>query len=163
MALKKDGLKQIALRLDRLKKLPDVLDEELKAVAFDMRRTAVAMAPIDYGGLRAAIKVRRTAATIKGIRGFVRGKSIYSVYIDNSSPAPGRKEANVGEYAWYIHTHMGWAGHSAPLMPSAKSIASGNGQDPVGGRFMDRAGAKFRGQCGFKLKKKTSEFIREID
>lgn len=155
-------VREVALNLERLKKLPDVLDQEMAVIAQDVRQTARNMAPIDYGGLKTSIKVRRTAGTQKGVKGFVKGKSSFRVYIDPMTPAPGHKEGVVGGYAWLVHEHMGYGGTLGPIMPSAKSVAAGMGE-VVGGKFLDRAFLRHRGQIKAKLTRTCNKFINHQD
>ena len=166
MALRLRQVREVKLKLERLKKLPNVLDQELGEIAQEVQQTARNMAPIQYGGLKQAIQVRRTAATQKGVKGFVKGKSSFQIYINPMTPAPGHKEGVVGGYAWLVHEHMGWAGMAASaayeFMPSAKSVAAGNGE-VVGGKFLDRAMLKHRGQIKAKLSRKARKFINHQD
>lgn len=164
MALRNRQVREVQLKLERLKKLPTVLDQEMSVIAHEVQNTAKAMAPIDYGGLKQAIKVRRTAATQKGVKGFVKGKSSFYLYIDPMTPAIGRKENLVGEYAWLVHEHMGWGATIGPIMPSAKSVAAGAAQGEVaGGKFLDRAMNKHRGKINAKLTRTARKFINQAD
>lgn len=160
MALRNRQVREVKLNLERLKKLPSVLDQEMSVIAHEIQTTARNMAPVEYGGLKQAIKVRRTAATRKGVKGFVKGKSSFYIYIDPMSPAPGHKEGVVGGYMWLVHEHMGFGDTFGSIMPSAKSIAAGAavGELQVGGRFMDRAMNKHRGKIRAKLTRKCRQF-----
>lgn len=162
MALRLRQVREVKLKLERLKKLPNVLDQELGEIAQEVQQTARNMAPIQYGGLKQAIQVRRTAATQKGVKGFVKGKSSFQIYINPMTPAPGHKEGVVGGYAWLVHEHMGWAGVPNVIMPSVASVAAGNGE-VVGGKFLDRAMLKHRGQIKAKLSRKARKFINHQD
>ena len=161
MAFSKQGLKEIQIKLERLRGLPQVADQELKAIAIEVKQTAKDMAPIDYGGLKKSIKIRRTGAQDSKTGRFVKGKSNYTVYIDNNTPTQGRKEKTVGEYAWFIHEHMGWGANKNVIMPSKKSIASGNGKDEVGGKFLDRAIFKYRTITNARLNKVIKDFVNQ--
>lgn len=164
MALRDRQVREVMLNLQRLKKLPQVLDEEMSEIAHEVQQTARAMAPVEYGGLKSAIKVRRTAATQKGVKGFMKGKSSFYVYIDPTQPAVGRKENFVGEYAWLVHEHMGYGGTVGAIMPSKESIAAGLAEGEIaGGRFMDRAMLKHRGKVRAKLTRKCRQFINHRD
>lgn len=166
MGLRDRQVREIKLKLERLKKLPQVLDQELNQIAHEVQQTARDMAPIQYGGLKQAIQVRRTAAPQKGVKGFQKGKSSFQIYINPMTPAPGHKEGVVGGYAWLVHEHMGWAGMAASaayeFMPSAESVAAGNGE-VVGGKFLDRAMLKHRGKIRGKLTRTTRKFINHQD
>lgn len=164
MALRNRQVREVQLKLERLKKLPTVLDQEMSVIAHEVQQTARAMAPIDYGGLKSAIKVRRTAETRKGVKGFVKGKSSFYIYIDPMQPAIGRKENFVGEYAWLVHEHMGYGATIGPIMPSSQSIAAGAAQGEIaGGKFMDRAMIKHRGKIRAKLSRTARKFINQQD
>lgn len=159
MALKGNPLREVKLKLERLKKLPNVLDQELNQIAQEVQETARNMAPIEYGGLRKAIQIRRISAVQKGVKGFVKGKSVFKIYINPNAPAPGHKNATVGEYAWLVHEHMGWEGRPNTLMPSEKSVeASAMMGEVAGGKFLDRAMQKHRGKIKGKLTKVVRKF-----
>lgn len=159
-------VREVKLKLERLKKLPQVLDETMSDIAHEVRQTARDMAPIDYGGLKNAIKVKRVAATQKGNKGFVKGKSSFYIYIDPTAPAIGRKENFVGEYAWLVHEHMGYPGvpYTPLIMPSEKSIAAGLAKGvAAGGKFMDRAMIHHRGKVKAKLTKEVTKYVSNLD
>lgn len=164
MALRLRQVREVKLKLERLKKLPNVLDQELGEIAQEVQQTARNMAPVQYGGLKQSIKVRRTAATQKGVKGFVKGKSSFQIYIDPFTPAPGHKEGVVGGYAWMVHEHMGYGGNIGAIMPSEQSVAAGMAHgEEAGGKFMDRAMLKHRGQIKAKLSRKVRKFINHQD
>jgi hypothetical protein len=157
-------VKEIKAKLERLKRLPDVLDAELQDIAYEVRDTARNMAPIDYGGLRSAIQVKRTAATQKGVRGFIKGKSTFFVYINPITPAIGRAENFVGEYAWSIHEHMGYGTNINVIMPSKRSIEiSASAGEVAGGKFLSRATARYKGKVNGKLSKVCHKFVNMAD
>lgn len=164
MALRLRQVREVKLKLERLKKLPNVLDQELGEIAQEVQQTARNMAPIQYGGLKQAIQVRRTAATQKGVKGFVKGKSSFQIYINPMTPAPGHKEGVVGGYAWLVHEHMGWAGVPNVIMPSPASVQAGLAKGEIaGGKFLDRAMQKHRGKIRGKLTRTTRKFINHQD
>lgn len=157
-------VRELTLKLERLKKLPQVLDEKMAEMAQDVRQTARDMAPVDYGGLKQAIQIKRTAATRKGHKGFIKGKSTFYVYINPMTPAVGRAENFVGEYAWMVHEHMGYGSVPGAIMPSEKSIAAGAAKGEVaGGKFLDRAMLRHRGKISAKLTKESTKFISNLD
>lgn len=166
MALRDRQIREVKLKLERLKRLPAALDQELRQIADEVQETARNMAPIEYGGLRKAIQIRRIAAPQKGVKGFQKGKSSFQIFINPNTPAPGHKEGVVGGYAWLVHEHMGWAGMAASatceFMPSAKSVAAGNGE-VVGGKFLDRAMQRHKGKIRGKLTRVTRKFINQQD
>lgn len=164
MALRNRQVREVQLKLERLKKLPNVLDQEMKEIAHEIQETARNMAPIQYGGLKQSIKVRRTAATQTGVKGFVKGKSAFQIYVDPMTPAPGHKEGVVGGYVWLVHEHMGWAGNPNVIMPSEQSQAAAAAAGEVaGGKFLDRAMLKHRGKIRAKLSRKCRMFIDQQD
>lgn len=153
-------VREVSLNLERLKKLPNVLDGEMKEIAKEIQQTARNMAPVEYGGLKKAIKVKRKAQPRTGAKGYVKGKSSYYVYIDPMSPAPGHKEGVVGGYVWLVHEHMGWGANVGPIMPSNRSIVAGLMHGEVaGGKFLDRAMNKHRGQIRAKLTRTCQRYI----
>ena len=157
-------VREVEVKLERLKKLPDVLDAELADIAREIQSTARNMAPVEYGGLKSAIKIRRRAATQKGVKGFIKGKSSFYVYIDPSQPAPGRKEGVVGGYAWLVHEHMGFGSFIGPIMPSAESVATAAAFGEVaGGKFIDRAFIKYHNQTPARLKRVCRKFVNQQD
>lgn len=164
MGLRDRQVREIKLKLERLKKLPQVLDQELNQIAHEVQQTARDMAPIQYGGLKQAIQVRRTAAPQKGVKGFQKGKSSFQIYINPMTPAPGHKEGVVGGYAWLVHEHMGWAGVPNVIMPSLASVQAGLAKGEIaGGKFLDRAMLKHRGKIRGKLTRTTRKFINHHD
>lgn len=164
MGLRDRQVREIKLKLERLKKLPQVLDQELNQIAHEVQQTARDMAPIQYGGLKQAIQVRRTAAPQKGVKGFQKGKSSFQIYINPMTPAPGHKEGVVGGYAWLVHEHMGWAGVPNVIMPSLASVQAGLAAGEIaGGKFLDRAMLKHRGKIRGKLTRTTRKFINHQD
>lgn len=163
MSFKKSQLKEIQARLNRLKRLPTVLDGEMGEIAKEIQATARAMAPIDYGGLKRAIKIRRTGTAQSGVRGFVKGKSSFFIYVDPTVPAPKHRGGVVGAYSWMIHEHMGYGGVQQDIMPSQKSVDAGSALGEVaGGKFMDRAFIKHKGKVGNRLSNKCSDFAYSI-
>lgn len=162
MGFSKGGLQEVQLRLKRLKRLPNIADAEMRNIAFEIRSTAKMMAPVDYSNLRNAIKIRRTAGTEAGTQGFIKGLSNYTIYIDGNTPALNRREKTVGEYAWMVHEHMGWGSTYGAIMPSEKSVLSGNGTDPVGGKFLDRAMLKHQIQSGVRIQRVVKDFIQTL-
>lgn len=142
MGLKTTGMGSLKATLSRIgQAVPRAMDQELAMVAAEVRNKAKAMAPIDYGDLKSAIRLRRLGVQGAGGR-FVAGLSNYEVYLDMNQPVtdPDKEETRVGEYAWKVHEHMGWAGNRRALMPSEKSVAAGKAEGvDAGGRFMERA------------------------
>lgn len=147
MGLKTEGIEQMKLRLMRLAKAPVIADAELKKCAEDVAQKARDMAPIDYGDLKRAIQVGRRGSDVRDSRGrFVSGYSTYEVFLNNNTPVrdPDKLKhgvSRVGDYAWWVHEHMGWASMPNPeFMPSAISVAAGLAAGvEAGGMFMIRA------------------------
>ena len=145
MGLKTDGMKVLKIQMQRVATaLPNAVDAELRTVAYEVHEKAKAMAPIDYGDLKDAIKVRRLGVQGAGGR-FIKGRSLYETYLDMNQAVRDPEKLDdgytrVGEYAWEVHQHMGWGGHWRPLMPSKKSVEAGRQAGvEAGGRFMERA------------------------
>jgi hypothetical protein len=144
MGLQSDGVQQLKLILKRMRDVPAVANEELRVCADKVQTLARNMAPIDYEDLRKSIRVRRIG--VQGAGGtFMKGVSGFMVYVDNNYSVSAEEKAKrgvtkVGDYAWEVHEHMGWAGYKTELMPSKKSVADGlsHGVD-AGGKFLERA------------------------
>lgn len=165
MSFEIEGIEQIKLKLQRLNDVPQIADEELKKCAEDLADKARAMAPVDYGDLKEAIQVARRGAQGAGGR-FVKGISNYEVLINNRHPVsdPFKQKYGtdyVGEYAWYVHEHMGWGSNSADLMPSDKSIAAGAAAGvEAGGKFLERALEDMRDEIGMRLAQAVRKHIK---
>lgn len=146
MALKKTGMELAKIRLQRTigVGLPNTMDSQVHAAAKEMQQRARDMAPIDYGDLKDAIRIKRHGQQGTGGR-FVKGLGIYVVWIDRSRPVrdPEKLEqgfTTVGDYAWRVHEHMGWGNRPGAIKPSQKSIDAGRRAGvEAGGKFMDRA------------------------
>lgn len=145
MGFKSQGADKLKLRLQRIGAgLPNAVDNELRNIAYEIQQKAKDMAPIDYGDLRSAIRVRRYGMQGEGGR-FVKGRSVYDVLLDMNQPVrdPDKLEegyTRVGDYAWEVHEHMGWGNKRRVLMPSKKSVAAGLAAGvEAGGKFMERA------------------------
>lgn len=143
MSFKKGDFAKLKLRLGHVADVPiKVANGALQESAQELRALAVNMAPVDESDLRRSIKVRRLGGGRDTKGRFVSGKSTYEVYIDMLEPVLGskKKEVVVGQYAWLIHTHMGWASRPAEIMPSEFSQAAGAAAGvEAGGQFMDRS------------------------
>ena len=145
MAFKKGDMAGFRLQLQRAAtQVPQATSDELREIAYEARNRARDMAPIDYGDLKNAIGVKRFGVQGPGGR-FISGQSIYEVMIDMRKPVTASDKLaegikTVGDYAWEVHEHMGWAGNWRPLMPSAKSVAAGRAAGVnAGGKFLSRA------------------------
>ncbi|WP_151708805.1 HK97 gp10 family phage protein [Acinetobacter brisouii] len=163
MGLKSQNMSQMFTRLSRLKEVPNIADHEMAQIAQEIKHTAHDMAPTEYNNIRKAIKVRREGGTEQGTKGFLKGVSNYSVYVDGSMPAHGHAEQTVGEYVWMVHEHMGWEGHPGAIMPSKQSLQAGNGIDPVGGKFIDRATQKHKINSAVRIQKVVRDYVHRLD
>ncbi len=176
MALEIEGLDQFKLMLKRAGDLPADLNHALKAKAHLLHDLAVAMAPIEYGDLKASIQLRETAAQGKGGR-FEKGLRNYTIFIDNNYPVSDERQRSggaevVGDYAWFVHEYMGWAGHpGAPIwnmpdgfMPSEASVQEGllYGVD-AGGMFLTRAADEVSSELPKFLGSVMFKFIESLD
>jgi len=164
MAFDTEGIEQLKLMLNRAKKLPEHATAELWRMAEETRKRAINMAPIDYGDLRGAIKLRETAANVGGR--FQQGIRNFEIYISNKHPVSDPEKlkqgvTHVGDYAWGVHEYMGWGSTQGapmksgkPFMPSKESVAAGllAGVD-AGGKFLERAGEVTRQQMTSRLGK----------
>lgn len=149
MGMDIEGLEQVKLLLKRMNGAVDVASAELKMMANEVAETAKHMAPIDYGDLQSAIKVK--VEREHGANGrFVKGGVSYAVYIDNDQPVqdPFKQKygvETVGEYAWIVYQYMGY-GHVQGYLdgksfnPSEKSVNEGLKYGvEAGGLFLERA------------------------
>jgi hypothetical protein len=164
VALKFDT-SRFRVRLERLKGVPEAVNEELRDCAHDLAQLSRDMAPIDYGDLKAAIKVGRRGVQGEGGR-FVAGKSQYDVYVDEDQPVrdPDKIDEGVetvGEYAMEVHEHMGWESHPVKdFMPSEKSRREGAARGvEAGGKFMERALIELSPGIVSRLKRKFESVI----
>jgi hypothetical protein len=125
------------------------VQQTLRKGAEAVLQTARDMAPIEYGDLKDAIRMRRGGdARDAGGRYIRGGGSTWTVYIDEKHAVnPAKYVTSVGQYAWIVHEHMGWEGFETELMPSALSIATAAMAGEVaGGRFLHRAAEKHAAQ-----------------
>lgn len=150
MGMEIEGMEQVKLLLQRITGVVDVANAELKTMANEVAEVARDMAPIDYGDLKSAIKVRFEGAQGTGGR-FVKGGGAYAIYIDNDTPVqdPFKQKygtETVGEYAWLVYQYMGYGNvpgflpDGRPFNPSEDSVKAGKekGVD-AGGLFLERA------------------------
>ncbi|WP_297478394.1 HK97 gp10 family phage protein [Ferrovum sp.] len=164
-----NGIAQVKLMLRRLGALPSVLDEKMQSLAAEVAEKAKDMAPKEYGDLRDAIQVRRTAAARGADGRFISSSpgSNYEVYINNDHPSSRPDVKNVGQYAWFVYQYMGYGNtegaimvHGKPFMPSAESVALGAEKGvEVGGRFLERAAEAMRTHVHESLTKIVNKYI----
>ncbi|MCL2874775.1 MAG: HK97 gp10 family phage protein [Betaproteobacteria bacterium] len=166
MTLEIDGIERLKLQLSRLQDVPDMVNQELERCAKEVAKKARNMAPYEYKDLIDAIQVARRGA--QGANGrFMKGVSNYEVYINEKHPVrdPSHKGVRtVGEYAWIVHTHMGWGSTlgtlpgGRPFMPNAERSSGPNGEER-GGRFLERALEEMRNEINARLGKKYMEAV----
>ncbi|MFH4077160.1 HK97 gp10 family phage protein, partial [Acinetobacter baumannii] len=102
--LQTTGLNELRKKLTKLSEMPNVLDSELGSIAKQMRDTAKAMAPIEYGGLRESIKYRRVGYERNKLGQFFKGGlGQHTVYVNLNQPSRG---ATVAKYFFFVHEHM---------------------------------------------------------
>jgi hypothetical protein len=162
------GIKQMKLRLQRLRGVKGVANEELKACANDVAQKAKDMAPIDYGDLKRAIQVGRRGVQGAGGR-FVKGVSNYDVFISGNTKVQDPKKLDrkdpvetVGEYVWEVHEHMGWASQPGKFMPSEESVQAGLEKGvEAGGKFMERAQEAMRQEVVKRMITVTAAYIQK--
>lgn len=175
MALDTSGIERFKLQLLRLAEIPDLANEELALCAAEVAQKARDMAPEDYADLKGAIQVGRRGAQGAGGR-FVSGVSNYDVYINERHPVsdPDKLDngvTNVGDYAWYVHEHMGWGNtpgtgtlHGKPFMPSEKSVLKGMEKNvEAGGHFLTRAALELEGGIYARLVRKVMKHVKSLD
>lgn len=159
------GIGQLKLRLQRMGGIAEVADATLKEAAGELRDKARDMAPIDYGDLKAAITVRRLGAQGAGGR-FVKGVSNYEVYVNNDAPVHDKQGVDsVGEYAWLVHEHMGWASQPNPqFMPSQESVDAGLEKGvEAGGKFLERATLELKVKFEERLAAIVLKYLEGLD
>lgn len=164
MPFEAGDFEQLKLQLRRLGGITDVTNQEMKAMAVELRQKAKDMAPHEYDDLMDAIQIRETAGQGAGGR-FVKGVRNYEVYINNAHPVkdPDRKGVdNVGAYAWYVHEHMGWASNPMPFMPNAERNTGPHGEER-GGRFMERAALDLDHYFHTRLATVVRKYIESLD
>lgn len=169
MSLDLGDIEKFKIQLSRLAEIPNVANEELKACADEVAKKARDMAPIDYGDLKQAIQVGRRGAQGAGGR-FVSGLSNYEIFINERHPvsdAEKRKHGvtHVGEYAWWVHEHMGWASRPSPQFnPSDRSVQEGLKRGvEAGGKFLERALLLLEPGIYARVNRKVSETIESLD
>lgn len=168
MALDTSGIEQVKLRLMRLSQVQSVADAELKKCAADLAQKARDMAPEDFKDLKRAIQVARRGSDVRDSRGrFVSGFSTYEVIVNNNAPVrdPDKIKAGVtkvGDYAWWVHEHMGWASMPNPeFMPSEHSVQAGLAAGvEAGGMFMIRALYDMESQISERLAKVVTTYVQ---
>lgn len=160
---------QVKLLLKRAEILPDLADQELRLIADKTLEVARYMAPLDYGDLANAIQLQRVAE--RGANGrFVKGKSNYVIYVNNNHPVSDPEKQKhgvdtVGEYAWWVHEHMGWRSSPNPdFMPSNESERRGAmfGVES-GGKFLERAGIVVGREINARLAQVVHKYIDILD
>lgn len=132
------GIERVKLQLRRLAFVEQIATEEMRVMTKELQQKAQWMAPIEFGDLRKSIQIRET--------GFVKGRRDFEVFINDNTPVTDPKKikdgiTRVGQYAWEVHEHMGYA--SAPnyqYMPSKLSVEDGLSHGvEAGGKFLERA------------------------
>lgn len=168
MSLDLGDFEKLKLQLTRMREAPALANEELKRCAEDVAEMARNMAPIDYGDLKGAIQIGRRGAQGAGGR-FMKGVSTYEVFINDKHPVSDPEKLKhgvdyVGEYAWYVHEHMGWGAHDTGFMPSQYSVEEGarHGVD-AGGKFLERAGEAMRAEIKLRLASVVFKYLESLD
>lgn len=169
MSLDLSGIERFKIQLSRLHKVPNIANQELKDIAEEVAAKARDMAPIDYGDLKRAIQVGRRGVQGAGGR-FISGMSNYDIFINERHPVSDPEKlkhdvTHVGEYAWWVHEHMGWVGNPNPqFMPSEKSIAAGAEKGvAAGGKFLERALVMLEPGIYARINRKVLEYVESLD
>lgn len=171
MSLKTFGLSKLQQTLLGLAFLPSIAEVELQACAYELRNKSRDMAPIDHGDLKRAIQAQRRGSGIRNAKGhFVSGSSTWVVYVNNDTNVTDPEKIDegitkVGQYAWKVHEHMGWASRpNRSLMPSLDSIRAGAARGvEAGGKYMERASDLLMPQVNFRLEKVIKEYVNKLD
>lgn len=169
MSLDCSDIVKLKLRLLRLAEAPQVANEVMKECAEELAEKARDMAPIDYGDLKGAIQVARRGAQGAGGR-FVKGVSNYEIFINDRHPVsdPDKLKhgvTHVGQYAWYVHTHMHSSAYPNPkFMPSEASIRAGQEKGvEAGGQFLERAALMMMPALHAKLTTAIFKYMKVLD
>ncbi|AUT40044.1 HK97 gp10 family phage protein [Acinetobacter baumannii] len=159
--LQTTGLNELRKKLTKLSEMPNVLDSELGSIAKQMRDTAKAMAPIEYGGLRESIKYRRVGYERNKLGQFFKGGlGQHTVYVNLNQPSRG---ATVAKYFFFVHEHMSVGRTGGEFQPSEYSVMNSALLGEVaGGRFMERARVKYEVQITKLLQHRADEFIKTL-
>jgi len=111
---------------------------QMRREAESIKNLAQDMAPLEFGNLEQAIKVREIGGG-RGQFGQFERKSL-EVYIDGDMPVPERPGKFVGDYAWEAHQHITPYGFKKlGIWSQAKQDSQ---SEVVGGGFMERAADK---------------------
>ena len=147
MGMKIEGFEETKIYLQaKVEEASSTAMTTLLEVAKDIQTLAKKMAPIDYGNLEEAIKLRTTGGLVRNKRGHFVGGGGATIYVDNEmvaeQPGSHRKEqVVVGDYAWFIHEHLTPYG-SLRLGKLSQEKQDADPSVQVGGGFMDRAAAE---------------------
>lgn len=171
MSFSFEGLEQVKLRLMRVgDAVTSVANEQMQAMANELRQKARDMAPIDYGDLKSAIQLRaHAAAGVKATGGRFTSLRDWTIFVNNEYPARDKDKPEntvVGDYAWLVHQYMGYGsvqgflpgtGHS--FNPSEESVAAGRAAGvEAGGLFMERATEALRDD----FQKRLAAIVRKV-
>ena len=139
-------------KLMQLGEMPAVLDEELRALALEMRDTAVNMAPTYTNALRESITYTRQGGQ-RNAKGqfFKGGLGMHVVELKHKKP-----------YFAHVHSNMkvGRTGERN-YEPSEKSVAAAaEAGEIAGGLFMERAMQKYTPIIAARLAASAQKFIK---
>jgi hypothetical protein len=147
MGFSASDIERVKLRILRAANVANTarVQQAMRKGADAVLQSARDMAPIEYGDLKSAVRLRRGGDGRDALGRYIKdGGSTYTIYIDEGHAVnPAKYVTSVGKYAWIVHEHMGWEGFETELMPSALSIATAAAAGEVaGGRFLYRAAEK---------------------
>lgn len=153
MSIQIEGLDNIEdLFIEIQNEAPKRVVKEMIAVAKDIQKLAVQMAPIDHGYLEEAIKLDVSGG--RDDRGrFAR--QVVSVFVDQEMPAEGLKV--VGDYAYFIHEHQTPMG-PVPLGPRSQEKQRGTSV-VVGGGYLERATQQIEEEVEERVSDKLRDYL----
>jgi hypothetical protein len=167
MAFDTSNIEKFKLHLMRLAEIPDLANAEMEACAKEVQQKARDMAPIEFGDLKDAIRIRNVGtggAKASGGKFTTGGTRNYQIYIDESHGS--QHGGTVGAYAWGVHEYMGWGstqGHTPDgkkYMPSAESVQAGAAKGvEAGGQFLARAVRALEGGIYARVQKRILQGI----
>ncbi len=145
MPLDASAFEQVKLTLGRVASDAIKLSsKEVMKIGYEIQDLAKRMAPIDYGNLEQAIKIRGIGSLRDAGGRFTKGGGSFEIYVDNNMVAeqPDSERKNqpvyVGDYAWWVHENVQPYGQ-ANLGPKSEEKQATDPSVQVGGGFMDRA------------------------
>jgi hypothetical protein len=139
MGIQVEGIDQLRVLLTQggQKAVRGVI-EQMRKEATAIKDKAQEMAPLEFGNLEQAIKMREVGGGRNSFGQFSR-KS-FEVYVDGEMPVPERPGKRVSDYAWEVHQHL--TPYGMKKLGEWSQAKQSTSNEVVGGGFMERAVAK---------------------